>query len=424
MSLDPTSIVPSGKYISILDNSGALKVLERPNNRCVLVFDGDDAYWADGTNDLPIVLGNMAESTGQMTHVVGMLGSGRLFKIVGANDGKRFLSSEAGIVEWAELEVQGVPATGFGLIARPQYETGDPVPPAVFLTAKGLVYIDDDGAATQISNGTNGKQLVMQNGVPTWDDQPTGSASTGAAGVGLSGVVASNTSTNIVNVRAPSFTLANITGDEVKVANVNVSVDLTAALGGGGLDLGSESPSKWYYFYIISDGAGSVKGVVSEDATAPDLTNTGAYVYWALASVFRNDASGNIINFIQRGRNFYTRPITYSDPVAVTTSLNAVPSGVPLTSLVPPSVKTITGLQGGSISANEAASPRITMASDANGLARQPVSVITAQASDGFKVDYGTFRDLPIVDPASPAIYWKSNLASSKRKVQVTGYSI
>lgn len=424
MPVDPTAIIPSGKYIAIIDNNGAAKILERPNNKCVLGFDGDDAYWMDGTDALPIILPNMSENTGQMTHILGLLGSGRLFRYAAPNTDLLFLSCQAGVIQWVPNATVSVPTAGFGILTRAAYDLSTTPPSPTFLDTPGLVLLDSTGNPTVIPDGLVGQQLQMVGGNPTWANPPSGSVSSGSASVGLTGVSCTNTNTSTVSVQCPSLTLTDGSGNTVKATGVNVAANLAASLGTGGLDTGAEAINTWYYLYVISNGT-TTSAVISTNGNSPSFTNLAGYTYFSLVSVFRNDGSGNIVNFVQRGRAFWTRPIVFADPATITTSFTAVASGIALTTILPPNSKTYSGICGGSDTANETQNTYTTVAADSAGMAMQYVPFDPNRASrDGFTQNYGSFFNMPVIDPSAPVIYWRGGAASNKRRVVITNYEI
>lgn len=423
MALDPTAIVPSAKYIAIFDNEGNCKILQRPTSSSLLGFDGNDAYWMDGSVTYPIKLPNMQENKDVLKHIVGMSSTGRLMAFVGLMDKKRFLSSDTlGNIHWEELS--GVPMPP-GIPFRPNYVQDGitPVPDVQSLADTGVVYIDVGGNATAIENGPNGQVLTMVSGAPQWKAPFSGSVSAGGASVGFNGINGSNTNSSTVNIKAAQMVLTNDAGDKITVNAVNVLAQLTAPLGVGGLDVGTENSNVWYYVYVVSDGT-NVGAVISLDGSAPDATNLGAYTYHFMASVFRNDNSGNIVSFQQLGGDFWIASTTVADPASITTALAAVTPTTALTTILPPITKYATGIIGGSVSAGNTAGLFVWMAGSLTGLGLQAVALpFVTTAAFGFNVYAGNFR-IPIFDASAPVLYWQGHVVSTKSRVIINGYSL
>jgi hypothetical protein len=423
MAINPQSIVPSAKYIAIFDSEGNCKILERPTQKSVLGFDGTDAYWMDGGTQKPLMLPNIQTDNMPLAYIMGISSAGRLMAFRGLSDKKRFLASTLiGTVEWEDLI--GVP-DGPGLPFRPNYVQDGitPVPDVLMLTDTGLIYIDASGDVTAIPNATNGYQLTMVSGVPTWKAPFSGSVSAGGNAVGFGGITGSSTSNSAVNVKAPQLTLTDSMGATVTVTAVNVSASLTASLGIGGLDIGAEAGNTWYYLYVVSDGTNS-NAVISLSPTAPDLTNLGAYTFHFLASVFRNNNASNIVQYVQRGPDFWTAPQVMTEPGAITTAYAAIPQTTALNTIVPPLVKCVSGMIGGSQAAGVAIGIYSWIASDANGMAVQGAAGAISGSWEGFFFTLFSFNRLPILDPSSPVLYWRGHTANTKQRCVITHYGI
>lgn len=419
----PPGIDPTGKFLVIVDANGSTRMLMRPpgGTRSTLLFDGDDIYFVDGSDDYPYFLSGVPTIgvTGSFDTLLVKNGSGRIFGLVNETVGEKVLASRSGQIYWIDKsnELDGIlaPTVGSGILGRDAGADG-----ATWLNDPGIAMVDADENGVILPNGTNGQFLTMLSGIPTWAALPSGNIASGVNSVGLEGVNGKNTSASIVSFQAPTFTLSNGT-DDLKVANVNISADLTNAVGLGGLDAGTEAVSTWYYFYIISDGS-AFAGIISTDAAVPDFGATG-YTYYALMSVFRNDAAGNIVDFLQRGRTFHIAPQLMSNDVNIGTSFAAVPQTTALTSLVPPNVKSVSGIVGGASDASS--SVRIFMASTSTKIGMQAIgSLLTSSTMESFKQDVGTFHDIAIVDPSAPALFWRADAANAKRRIVFTKYRI
>lgn len=421
----PPGVTPGGKFVVVIDQYGDTKILARPLNKSILVFDGDDIYFADGSDDFPINL-TAIPWVGVSSVLNGILapnGAGRLFFLVNETAAVKTLQSQGGQVFWgtpsAASSGGSVPETGSGVLGKI-----DDATPAAWMDGEGIIYVNGSGEPGSIANGAAGEFLHMLGGEPVWGPLPSGNIASGGSGTNLASVVASNTDASTVNVRVPVFSLTNgVEGEEITVANVNVSVDLTDPLGDGGLDVGAEEANKWYYIYIMSDGV-TVTAMASLDGENPDLANT-AMTHWGLASLFRNNGSSNIVPFLQRGRRFSTGSQVVADPFTSAITFGAIPVSVVLTTVVPPSVQSVSGVIGGSDASGATTMRMRVVASTIDGIGYQ-VSPCTqlATAMDGWQGGFHPFQDLIIADAAAPVIYTKSQIAEPKSRLAITGYSI
>lgn len=430
--LGSNPLVPSGRYMVIYDLNGYAKVLETPVGKNVLVFDGTDILFVDGSAGKPFSLPNMELlAFNGIDSLVGMTNSGTMFKFEAPADAdpaaQYYLTSYDGVISFTQLQATGVPATGYGLVKRSYYSDPLAVPGPSFLNSPGIVQITQDGDPTVVTGGTNGQHLVLVNQIPTWVNQPSGSVSAGTASTGLDGVIATNgASTHAIQVQAAAMTLNDGAGATFLALNVNVTVDTEnlPTVGPGGFDNTVENANKWYYVYVISDGT-NVAGIISENGTAPSFANAPGYTKYALASVFRNNGSSNIVNFAQRGRKFWTVAVDMSNPCGITESYNPITQGVPLTTLVPPNVKTVSGIVGGSYAQNEGLNVFTWLASNADELGKQALPhAVNLPVREGFVMNYTSFYNLLILDPVNPQIFWRGSQVSSKRRVVINGYEI
>lgn len=419
----PPGVSESGSFVVIVDGNGQSRMLMRPSasQRSTLIFDGDQIYFVDGSDDYPWFMNGIPTVgvTGSFDNLLVRNGAGRIFSLVNETLDEKVLLSRSGTIYWGAkgTDLDGIlaPLTGSGILGRDFGADG-----ATWLNDPGIAMVDADQNGIILPNGTNGQFLMMAAGIPTWGSLPSGNIASGVNSVGLEGVNGKNTSSAIVSFQAPTFTLSNGT-DDLKVANVNISADLTNAVGLGGLDTGTEAVSTWYYFYIISDGA-AFAGIISTNPAIPDFGATG-YTYYALMSVFRNDAAGNIVDFLQRGRTIHIAPQLMSNDVAIGTAFAAVPQTTALTTIVPPNVKSVSGVVGGASDASS--SVRIFMASTATKIGMQAIgSLLTTSTMESFKQDVGSFHDIAIVDPSAPALFWRADAANAKRRIVFTKYKI
>lgn len=428
----PPGIDPSGKYVVIVNQFGVTRLLTRPANTSVLAFDGDDIYFVDGTDALPLILNNLklVNESGVLGGVVAQNIAGRFFRFVNETAAEMVIKSSNGqmylAAEGAALNGLLAPLVGTGFLTRSTL----PAAMAAWNGVEGLQYVTNAADGISITNGTTGQILTMVAGAPAFADPSSGAIATGTANSILEGVRAASTGVATVNVLIPSFVLTD-GATTVSVTNVNVTVNLAGAVGLLGLDTGGEAASKWYYVYVTSDGVGAVSAIISESATAPDLTATG-HTFYGMASVFRNDAASNIIAFTQKGRTIDTAPILWGNELTITTSLAAIASGTPLTTIVPPIVKSLSGIMGGSTAATIALN--MVIAADNNGLGAQvPGNVIHSSSFTlfSFRRNTATFYNIPILDPTAPALSWMSfpteaaaGASDVHRRIMINGYKI
>lgn len=423
MSIAYNSIVPSGRYLVIKDNNGADKVLEVPSKNSTLVFGDTDFYWADGSEDHPIPFNNIREVSSGASGILA-LKDGAQISLIPSAATRKFLVAEAGNIIFSDVGITGLPV-GYGFLTRPMYDMGAATPvvsDAVFLHTPGLYYIDQSGNAQAVAPGSDVQFLGWNATVPVAKNLPGGSVSAGGSNIGLEGVVGTNSgSVTTVTASAPKLTLVNAGGDEVTVTNVSVTASLIASVGLGGLDEGTEQASRWYYLYVISNGT-LANAVISLNDDAPTDTDLGAYEYFCLTSVFRNDASGNIVDYIQSGREISTDFVLAADAAGITASYTQMPGT--WTSIIPPNAKAVKGIVGGSQAAAQASALQIWVASNNEGVGEQPMPYTATTMPGnwlGFRFNACSFR-LGIIPGAIPQ--WRANTTNAKMRVGVTGYSI
>lgn len=415
MSLD---IIPSAKYILIIDENGNTQWLERPLLNAFLMFDGTDAYWATGQQANPLVLDGLEQSHGPYTGALAIEGNGKIVRASAEGVTAKILKSLNGIVSWEDLTLIGLPATGYGIIMK-QSEVD--ALPYWSSTPNCIPYLDANGEVVLLTHGDDGKVLEMSNGTPTWKFPDGGAVGVGISSIGLEGVLCARLDDDRVNIKAPTFTVSDGATD-IALVNVNVTVDVTNANGLLGLDTGGMSANAWYYIYLISDGV-DTSAIISLSAVSPDFGATG-YTHWGLVSLFRYDAASAIVDYIQKGRQFWTIPVVWSNAASSTTSMALIVSATNLNTIIPPNTKSVSGNVGGNSS--ETAVKSMAIASNVAGIARQMVSSReNAAAFLNFEYDAGSFTDIPIIDSSAPSLAWQSSANSPlHRRIEITGYRI
>lgn len=417
----PPEIVPSGKYVIVVDEVGNTRILARPSNASLLVFDGTNIYFADGSVETPILLSDLSlvNESVNLSGVIAIREDGSIVRWSNEGAITKSLLSENGTIRWGTptFPPTGLPVAGKGIVVRTAADVFE------LLSTVGIPVLDADGDAAMLPHGTSGQVLTMEAGLPVWRPLPAASVASGSAGLDIGGVVGLSTSNSAVNIKVPSFNLTDGT-DNLTVVNVDVTVNLANANGLLGLDTGTEAASTWYYIYITSDGT-NVSAIISEDPTLPDLSAT-THTYYGLASVFRNHSNGNIIQFTQKGRRFATEPRVGISDGNTGVTLGALNfEAADLDELIPPNCKTVSGTVGGG--PFETAARNTVLASSSGGIGLQHCTYNSISGSNsffGFYRDIGSFRDLPIINPLSPVIYGATNTVSASRKLSVTGYTV
>jgi hypothetical protein len=350
---------------------------------------------------------------------VGLGDFGKLHTFSNPESVQKVLKSSDGEVFWEQI-ANVLPATGSGFLIRTKEGA------VSYLGGNGVAIVkaDEPGLAP---NGEDHHVLTMVNGAPAFAPLPSGQLAGGTGALDLSGVIGESVGTSGVSIQAPSFSLTNGNA-EITVQAVNVTATFGTP-GNGGLDVGSEQSSKWYYVYVVSNGTNTA-AIISLDPIRPDLTATSPVMtHWALAGVFRNDGNSNIVPFLQRGRRITTGIQVFSDDFTTSNILTAVSSGIPLTSIIPPNTKAISGIAGGS--ATSGSVREMSVASTLSGIGQQWIGSCNFSAQhEGWKHDVGTFHDLVIAVPNAPVIYAStrpndaSGNTSQKRKIAITSYVI
>jgi hypothetical protein len=419
----PPTVSGNIAYLVGVTPEGDTVIMDRPMRPGVVVFTGTGYISADGSESAPFQLTHMQLANAELAYnAIAFIDSeGRFLKGSNPSGTELILKSKDGGVYWA-APAGGLPTSGSGFLSRTV--AGE----VSFTPLNGVQYVDIDGEPTAVADGSIGTIFTMKTvgGVPTpqWVTPSAGNIAQGSGVAGLEGIRVESIGQEQVNVIAPTLNLTDGT-NEVVLTNVNVTADLSNPLGLGGLDVGAENSSTWYYLYVTSDGVGDVNVIISEDPDAPDLTAT-THTYWAFVSVFRNDGDGNIVEYSQRGRKIQTVQTNLVSHGTSTTALTNVTPTNPWNTIVPPNVKTITGIVGGDGTAPAATIARtMVVASTTSGIGFQFVgSRENTGVISNFKFDAGCFFDIIIDDPTAPTIAWASNQNDNKRRLDVTGYTI
>lgn len=420
---EPPAVSANISYLVGVTPEGETVIMDTPVAPGIVLFTGTGYTHADGSSGAPLKLSALQIANHAIAYngIAFIDSDGEFYKGSNPTSAEMILVSQDGGVQW-KAAASGLPLTGSGFLNRTV--AGD----VAWGGLTGLQYIGADSEPDAIPNGTVGQILTLRtiNGevTPQWEAPQSGNLAQGSGVAGLEGLRAESLGQEQVNIIAPTMKLTDGTND-IDVANVNVTLDLTAPVGLLGLDTGAENSNKWYYGYITSDGVGDIKGIISEDPDAPDLSGT-THSYWAFATVFRNDGSGNIVEYSQRGRRIQTIQQNLVSHGTVTTAFTNITPTNPWNTLVPPMVKTVSGIVGGDGTAPaETAQRTMIMASTISGIGTQFIgSRENGVTVLNFRYDAGCFYDMIIDDPTSPTLAWRSNANTNRRRLDITGYTI
>lgn len=424
---DPPTVSADIAYLVGVTPQGDTVVMDRPIRPGVVVFTGSGYITADGSDTAPFQLTHMvlADPTLAYNAIAFIDSQGKFLKGSNPLVNEMVLKSKQGGVYWA-LADSGLPTSGSGFLSRT-------VAGAVsYGGLTGVMYVGADAEPNAIANGSIGEIFTMKmvNGEPTpqWVTPSAGNLAMGSGVAGLEGIRVESIGQEQVNVIAPSLKLTDGVGD-LDLANVNVTVDFSLGVALLGLETGgAENANTWYYVYVIADGLGGVSAVISPDPTSPDLSDPAfaGYTFYAFVSVFRNDGFGNIIEYSQRGRQVQTVPQNLVSHGTVTAVLTNVTPTNAWNTIVPPLVKTVSGIVGGDGTAPAATAARsMLIASTTSGIGLQFIgSRENTGTIENFRFDAGCFYDVIIDDPTAPALAWRANTNDNRRRLDITGYSI
>lgn len=119
--------------------------------------------------------------------------------------------------------------------------------------------------------------------------------------------------TNLSVIR-PGVTNISLTADSVVVtgASGQIVIPVTTALtafittvGAGGLDIGIEAISTWYYIFVIHDSSGVAPNALLLSANPTVLTRPSGYTHQALVSAVYNDSGSNFRDFYHISDEYY-----------------------------------------------------------------------------------------------------------------------
>lgn len=424
---DPPTVSADIAYLVGVTPQGDTVIMDRPMRPGIVVFTGSGYITADGSDNAPFQLTHLVLADPLLAYnAIAFIDSeGKFLKGSNPAPEEKILKSKLGGVYWSDAAT-GLPESGTGFLHRMLNGT------VAYSGLTGVQYVGTDAEPTAIANGSVGQifTVKMVDGEPTpqWVTPSAGNLAMGSGVAGLEGIQVQSIGQEQVNVIAPSLKLTDGVTD-LDIAAVNVTVDFSNGVGLLGLETaGAENANTWYYVYVISDGIGGISAVISVDPSTPDLSDGAfaGYTFFAFVSVFRNDGSGNIIEYSQRGRKIQTVPVNLVTHGSSTTVLTNITPTNPWNTIVPPVVQTITGIVGGDGTAPAATTRRsMLIASTTSGIGLQFVgSMEVATVTENFKFDAGCFYEVIVDDPTAPTLAWKSNANDSRRRIDITGYSI
>lgn len=201
---------------------------------------------------------------------------------------------------------------------------------------QGQILYRDASGWTVLAPGTSGQFLQTLGAAanPAWATLGMLSG-TGLRGM-IDGYILSFNSTSILNYGAgtcrdelDNYSLALAAGNKVCQSSGAWSAGTT----GNGLNTGARAASTWYHVWSIAQTAGANPDILFDvSATAPSMPS--GYNTKRRIGSFKTDSSTNIINFIQRGDEFF-----WLAPVADVSAANPGTAAVTRTLTVPTGVR-------------------------------------------------------------------------------------
>lgn len=144
-----------------------------------------------------------------------------------------------------------------------------------------------------------------------------------------------------VDIDADAVTVFNAAGHGKRLAGINLTVDI-AATGANGRDVtensGNEQASVWYHLWVIWNGT-TVAGFASQSLT-PTLPS--GYTHMGYVGSARNNGSSNLLAFHQTDNRFQHVVVS----AAVLQGTAATYTALDLSTMVPPTMKRVTGIAG------------------------------------------------------------------------------
>lgn len=195
------------------------------------------------------------------------------------------------------------------------------------LTTRGDLVVRGASAPQRLAVGAAGKFLLSDGTDPAWGDAPLPRGHIDGLVLANNGADANNDIDIAAGACRDDGNAANI----VFAASLTKRLDAAWAAGSnqGGLDTGSEANSTWYHVFAIRNPAtGAADALFSASAGAPTMPS--GYTQKRRLGAVRNDGSGNLTAFVQRGEEFW-----WKDPPLDVDTNNSGTSAVLATLTVP-----------------------------------------------------------------------------------------
>lgn len=420
-------IVTSAKYISVYDEYGSHKVIELPVGKAIFIFNGTDAEWGGSAAVNVSGAGNLLPDDGILTGVVVADGAGDLKRVnvPPVDNVLYFLTIENKFPAFGTLG--NILPSGHGLMVRtatpsnasPSYLAGT-------ASVYGVIMANADGTISivNVKDIPNGRVLTTTDSGPQFVSPSGAQAASAAGATGLNDVLSNSVTTTTIHLTCPRLSLTSTDGSQQDAVLVDAVLDI-ATTGALGLDVaGGVSASHFYYLYVIAKDDGTLSLTASLNASTPVLPS--GYTFWGFAGLFYAKADATIRQYIQQGKRFWIEDTIHATNVPIATTWAAVGGEIALASILPPIVKTASGKMGGGSA--ETGQRRYAVGSTIGGLAAQGNSMgsTAGVAWQGLFFSIYSFRDLPIMVPNVPVIYWQASAAVSgnRERLIVTGFTI
>ena len=230
-----------------------------------------------------------------------------------------------------------------------------------------------------------------------------------------------------MTIHAEEVVLRNAAGTPYLATQFNLVVDITVT-GAGGLAVGAEAASTWYYVWLIyNPSSNTVSAVLSVSYTATTLP--AGYTYSALIGAVYNDASANLRLSHQSGREVWMVPFNiFVGKAAAAGSTWEQLAGADLTAqhaAFPEFlVKKIRGLVATTSSTNGLSVALSTGAPSQIGM----VSMVAPSAAA--LMTFGGYGSMPweMVWPytaqGNTGLWWMASDTAAKNTLQITGFTI
>jgi hypothetical protein len=209
---------------------------------------------------------------------------------------------------------------------------------SIHLGPLALVPHPQTPAGTQLSlppnTGDAGQVLTADGqGGSAWSTlAPTNNASVRDTARNLSMSNLASSPSDAVQVSADEIILQDASGKALRAQNINISGSI-----GSKLDSGSEEASTWYHIWVLSNGQ-NMDLRFSQSSVQPSVS---ASTYVAYVGAVYNNASGDLAQFIQRGKHVLCDNVN-----VLQNGTSFTYAGINLASAVPTNAVTVQGELG------------------------------------------------------------------------------